>query len=579
MLEQFSDQIRLCYERAAEAKEQADATNDPALKTEFLNVERRWLTLARSIGFTQSLEDFTAASSERGRMLDQRLKQSSALIAEVGKNHDRPDDILQLHEISTLLIQEGNLESLYSRILDAAMSLMSSAMASMQLFDPERNELRLLAWKGFHPQSAIFWERVFLGSASSCGFALSTGSRVVVPDTETCDFIAGTADFYEYRRSNIRAVQSTPLVSRSGQLVGMISTHWREPHQPAEHDLLRLDVLAREAADLIERGKAEAELRESNDQLLWLASVVENSDDAIITKNLDGIISSWNKAAERVFGYTAEEAIGKPVTILIPPDRQDEEPGILGRIRRGERIDHYETIRQRKDGSLINISLTVSPVKNAQGEIVGASKIARDITERKRHDELLASLAREAEHRTKNILATVQATVSLSHSETAAGLKRAIEGRIQALAKLHDLFIKSRWTGAELSRIAAQELAPYFAEGETRARVDGPHVLLSANTAQAIGVTLHELATNAAKYGALSVPKGRVEVTWSHGTDGQLILHWTESGGPPARKPPRKGFGTSVIERMIRRQLKGEIHFDWRAEGLACKIVLRASRL
>jgi PAS domain S-box-containing protein len=174
---------------------------------------------------------------------------------------------------------------------------------------------------------------------------------VVVPDVETCDFMAGTADLDEYRRSNIRAVQSTPLVSRSGQLLGMISTHWREPHQPKELALRRLDGLARQASDLIERGRAEAALRKSNEQLHWLASIVECSDDAIISKTLDGIITSWNKGAERVFGYTAEEAIGKPITILIPSDRQNEEPEFIERIRHGKRIEHYETVRQRKDGS------------------------------------------------------------------------------------------------------------------------------------------------------------------------------------------------------------------------------------
>jgi PAS domain-containing protein len=107
----------------------------------------------------------------------------------------------------------------------------------------------------------------------------------------------------------------------------MISTHWREPHQPAERSLRRLDVLARQAADLIERGRVEAALRETNDRLLWLASIVESSDDSIITKSLDGIIMSWNKSAERVFGYTAEEVVGKPVTILIPTELHDEEPG------------------------------------------------------------------------------------------------------------------------------------------------------------------------------------------------------------------------------------------------------------
>ena len=125
---------------------------------------------------------------------------------------DASDDIL--HEIGTLLIREGNLDALYDRILDAAMGLMSSDMASIQLLDPEGSQLQLLGWKGFHPQSAIFWDRVHFKSASTCGLAFSTGCRVVVPDVETCDFMAGTSDLDEYRRSNIRAVQSTPLLSR-----------------------------------------------------------------------------------------------------------------------------------------------------------------------------------------------------------------------------------------------------------------------------------------------------------------------------------------------------------------------------
>ena len=118
-----------------------------------------------------------------------------------------------------------------------------------------------------------------------------------------------------------------------------------------------------------------------------LASIVESSEDAIVSKDLNGIITSWNGGAERLFGYRAEEVIGRPITILIPEDRIDEEPEIIGRVRRGERVDHYDTVRRRKDGSLVDISLTVSPLKDANGRIVGASKIARDITERKRAQE------------------------------------------------------------------------------------------------------------------------------------------------------------------------------------------------
>jgi PAS domain S-box-containing protein len=327
--------------------------------------------------------------------------------------------------------------------------------------------------------------------------------------------------------------------------------------------------------DITERKETEAALRESEQRLRYLASIVESSDDAIVSKNLDGIIASWNSGAERLFNYTADEAVGRPITIVIPPDRQDEERLILTRIRRGERIDHFETVRQRKDGSLIVVSLTVSPVRNAEGRIVGASKIARDITEQKRSQEQIAILAREAEHRSKNLLANVQATVVLSRSETVEGLKNAIEGRIRALANVHSLFVKTRWIGAELSSIVKQELAPYSEKDDARVRMSGPPVLLEPNTAQAVAVILHELATNAAKYGALSAAKGQLDVTWSHADDGQLTFQWTERGGPAVQKPERRGFGSRLIEGTIG-QLKGNLRFDWRPEGLACEITVQA---
>jgi two-component sensor histidine kinase len=224
---------------------------------------------------------------------------------------------------------------------------------------------------------------------------------------------------------------------------------------------------------------------------------------------------------------------------------------------------------------LILVSLSVSPVKNAEGMIVGASTIARDITERKRSEEQIASLAREAEHRTKNVLATVLATIDLSKSNTSQGLKRAIKGRIKALANVHALFVQSRWAGAQLSNLAAQELAPYVQGDDVRAHMDGPRLLLKPETAQAMAVVLHELATNAAKYGALSVATGHVAVKWWLAGDGGIVVRWTESGGPPVNPPTRRGFGTEVIEGQIRHQADGEVRFDWRQEGLTCEIVLR----
>ena len=165
------------------------------------------------------------------------------------------------------------------------------------------------------------------------------------------------------------------------------------PIKNAEGKIIGASKIAR---DITERRRTEQLTRR-------LASIVESSDDAIVSKDLDGIIKTWNPGAERLFGYTAEEVIGKPITLLIPIDRHDEEPDILSRIRRGERIDHYETVRRRKDGSMVEVSITVSPIKNAEGTIIGASKIARDITERRRAQEQQNLLLREMSHRVKNL--------------------------------------------------------------------------------------------------------------------------------------------------------------------------------
>jgi two-component sensor histidine kinase len=163
--------------------------------------------------------------------------------------------------------------------------------------------------------------------------------------------------------------------------------------------------------------------------------------------------------------------------------------------------------------------------------------------------------------------------VQLSEADTPDRLKKAIAGRIAALANVHSLFAQSRGTGAELGSLAKQELAPYSPE-RMRTQVDGPTVVLKPDLAQAIAVALHELATNAAKYGALSASEGQVRVEWSRAADGRVVLRWTEVGGPPVTPPTRKGFGTHVMEAMIRGRVGGEVRLDWRAEGLACEIAL-----
>jgi PAS domain S-box-containing protein len=521
-------------------------------RTDELNLA---VAIARQIGF----------GVERVRAEQARDAAEAALRTSEARLERELADTRLLQSISAKIIEQDNAEGIYEALIDAAVQIMRSDMASMQALDANENALRLLTFRGFEPDFGHLFRWVRPDTGTVCDAARRLGSRVIVPDTERWELIAGTPTLDALRKAGIRAVQSTPLMSRGGQLVGMISTHWRNPHQPDERSLRILDILARQAADLIESKQAQAAAQQ-------LAAVVESSDDAIVTKDLNGNITSWNKGAERIFGYLAEEVIGKSVTILIPPDHRDEEDKIIERIRRGQRVEHYETVRQRKHGSLIDISLTMSPIRNQQGKIVGASKVARDISGRKRAEAQIVTLAREAEHRAKNILASVQATVRLSRAETPDGLKQSIEGRIQALANVHRLFVRSRWAGADLHSVIQDELSPYSQGQEKRTSIEGPALVMQPDLAQAIAVAIHELTTNAAKYGALSVPEGRVRIEWSRIPGGKVELRWTETNGPPVKPPTRSGFGTRAMTTMIRDHLAGELNFDWRTSGLTCKI-------
>jgi two-component system CheB/CheR fusion protein len=439
-----------------------------------------------------------------------------------------------------------------------------------------------------------------------------------------------------------------------------------------------------------------------------LAAIVESSDDAIISKDLDGIILSWNRGAEGLFGYAADDVVGKSITILIPPGRSDDEPAILDRIRRGEHIDHYETVRQRKDGSQVEVSLTVSPIKNAEGVVIGASKIARDISEVRRDEEALREseeryrtlfdlgpvavyscdtsgeirqfnrraaelwgrapavgdtderfcgsyklfrpdgsfmpheqcpmaevlsgkiseahdaevsierpdgsqvvvvvnirplksrrgevtgaincfyditerkqaeqrqklLVDELNHRVKNTLAAVQSIAAQSlKSASDAAHRKTFEQRLIALSQTHDLLSRDHWTSASLRDLLLQELKPYRAEADARFLVEGPDLLLEPKAALALAMAFHELATNAAKYGALSKPEGQVRVGWEvvrASEPSALRLKWTESGGPPVKKRERKGFGSTVIERGLMLELEAEVHLDFNPSGLVC---------
>jgi PAS domain S-box-containing protein len=353
----------------------------------------------------------------------------------------------------------------------------------------------------------------------------------------------------------------TPLFDPSGRLVGAVN--------------MLVDISDRRDADRAAQR---------------LSAIVESAEDAILAKDLNGVITSWNSGAERLFGYTADEVIGKPVTILIPGERLDEEPQILARIRRGERVEHFDTVRRRKDGSLVEIGLSISPIRNAAGQVVGASKVARDITERRQAQKQQQLLLREMDHRIKNLFALASGMVALSarSAETPAKLAAAVQARLSALARAHALTLpaeagsdRTTEPSTTLHALVRAITAPYAdcSDGGRRIAVTGPDVPITGRVMASFALLLHEFATNAAKYGALSTPSGCVDVECFEQSE-EFTLVWTERGGPAIlEQPTSEGFGSLLARATVKSNFGGELSRDWRPEGLVIRLAVRRDRL
>lgn len=433
-----------------------------------------------------------------------------------------------------------------------------------------------------------------------------------------------------------------------------------------------------------------------------LAAIVEHSSDAIVSKDLDGNVLSWNAAAERLFGIPASDMIGRSIRRIIPADRQAEEDSILARVRKGELVPKFETMRLGSDGVEIPVAITVSPIRDDAGKIVGASKIANDlreqaglraelrrsqrrfmalannipqlawmtdpsgwvswynqrwydftgtiledmqgwgwrvivhpdhvervvasverswnagepweeiyplrgadgeyrwflsraqplrdddgeilfwcgtntdITEERKTNERIRLLMNEVNHRARNILATIQAIVHRTVGEADPALTDGLIRRITALAANQDLLTGERWTGAMVDAIIKSQILHVVDASDSRVEFDGPEgLVLIPTAAEALGLAIHELATNAVKYGALSSDTGKVSLRWGVAeADGErrLEIEWRESGGPPVAPPTRTGFGTVIITRNPQMAMHGEVTFDYLPEGVVWRV-------
>jgi PAS domain S-box-containing protein len=316
----------------------------------------------------------------------------------------RRDEQAALFEFSRQLQDVDSAQQLYDIALDTILRAVGCRRASILLFD-ESDVMRFVAWRGLSET----YRRAVEGH-SPWTREEKNPQPIYFENVESSDLPRALKE--TVAGEGIGAAAFIPI-QEGHRLLGKFMAYYDEPHQFSEPELAVALALARQLGLGIARLRMEEARRIAQRVVQHFVAIVESSDDAIVSKNLDGIIQTWNAAAERLFGYSAEEAIGQPVTMLIPAERLSEEPGILSRIRRGERVHHFETVRRRKNGSLVDISLTISPVRDDAGRIIGASKNARDITERKEAQSKL----QVSEQRLQELIAAIPAAIYTTDAE------------------------------------------------------------------------------------------------------------------------------------------------------------------
>ncbi|KRB59383.1 histidine kinase [Rhizobium sp. Root708] len=298
-----------------------------------------------------------------------------------------------------------------------------------------------------------------------------------------------------------------------------------------------------------------------------LAAIVESSSDAIISKDFSGTIVSWNKAAERMFGYAATEMIGEPIYLIIPDDKRDEEADILRRLKLGERIEPFQTTRRHRDGRIVPISITISPIESRAGKLVGASSVARDISETRESDRRLRLLMREINHRVKNQYAIVLAVIrqTATRSRSIEDFEKRVRGRIMALSHSHDLLSQVDWAGVSLTDLVAHQLKPF--EAFQPVQVSGPTIVLDANAVLNLGMAFHELIMNSMRFGVTDV--GEISITWrlasEEGVD-IFELIWSEQAVAYADLLAQdEGYGALVLSKLVPTALSGQA--KWSFDG------------
>lgn len=333
--------------------------------------------------------------------------------------------------------------------------------------------------------------------------------------------------------------------------------------------------------DITERKEAEEALRESEERFRIITTTAQ---EGIWSLDRDGKILFVNPRMAELLGTHSEEMIGKPANeFCFPEDRAAMQEKIAANLA-GERIE-FEFRFRRRDSAPLHLLAATSPLHGSRGEVIGALGGFLNLAERKAAEDHQRFLMRELSHRSKNLLAIVQAMASqTARSATSlADFQERFSQRLQGIAASHDVLVSQNWAGAPLADLIRQHLGPFMEAGASRLRLEGPALSLKPEAAQALGLALHELATNSVKYGALSRPDGKVTVAWTFEEKGaagrRLRLDWQERGGPRVAPPARKGFGHAVINRMVAQSLDGTVKLDFAPEGLSWSLSIPATHL
>jgi PAS domain S-box-containing protein len=341
-------------------------------------------------------------------------------------------------------------------------------------------------------------------------------------------------------------------------------------------DLTQTLAAVRDVAEARAKLAIEAARHESDERYRLILE--STTDYAIMAIDLLGRVTIWNSGAQRMLGWSVDEAVGKPMPGLLPTEDEgaaDSESALLRKHGRAE----LERWQARKDGSQFWVNALTMPLLGSDGDVIGFLRILQDRTERRQADLNQHTLINELNHRVKNTLSTVQSIVTLTLRDAASALhaREALEDRLMALSRAHDVLTRESWEGAELSEIVAQAVAPYQTSDAPRIRIDGEPVRLSPRLALAIAMALQELTTNAVKYGALSDVDGKLDITWTIvGLDLRLV--WRERDGPPVTPPKRRGFGSRLIERSLAADFKGGSEIEFAPTGVVCVINAQVDR-